>query len=137
MSKREVPKLNKDNFPAWRSLMKLQLAGFGDHAQNYITTKHVDPTTPLADDMRKKKEHNQAMLEIPFTIIYAKFDDIKHCDSIKKMWDTLHTIYGVDANVLRAKFEIPRGKFDDMRMHEGDNIAQYCSRIKDVVNAIR
>ena len=28
-------------------------------------------------------------------------------------------------------------KFDDMRVQEGENIAQYFSRIKDVVNAIR
>ena len=58
MSKIEVPKLNRDNFPAWKSLMKLQLGGIGDHAQNCITTEHVDPTTPTTDGMRKKKEHN-------------------------------------------------------------------------------
>lgn len=53
------------------------------------------------------------------------------------MWYDLHTIYGGDKNVLRAKVESLRGKFDDMRMQEGENIAQYFSRIKDVVNAIR
>ena len=53
------------------------------------------------------------------------------------MWDALHTIYGGDTNFLRAKSKSLRGKFDDMRMKEGQNIAQYCSRIKDVVNAIR
>ena len=58
MSRREVPKLNRDNFSAWKSLMKLHLGGIGDHAQECITTDHVDPITPTADDMRKKKEHN-------------------------------------------------------------------------------
>ena len=58
MSKREVPKLKRDNFPAWQSLMKLHLGGIGDHAQNCITIEHVDPTTPTANDMRKKKKHN-------------------------------------------------------------------------------
>ncbi|WP_233354917.1 retrotransposon gag domain-containing protein, partial [Vibrio cholerae] len=28
-------------------------------------------------------------------------------------------------------------KFDDMRLEEAQNVAQYFSRIKDVVNAIR
>ena len=51
--------------------------------------------------------------------------------------DALHTLYGGDKNVLRAKVESLRGKFDDMRMQEGENIAPCCSRIKDVVNAIR
>ena len=77
------------------------------------------------------------MLEISSTLSYPKFDDIKDLDSIKKMWDTLANIYGGDTNVLRAKVESLRGKFDDMRMEEGENIDQYVARIKEVVNAIR
>ena len=77
------------------------------------------------------------MLEIAPTLIYVKFDDIKGYNSVNTMRDTLHTIYGGDKNVLRAKAKSLRGNFDDMRMQEGENIGQYCSRIKDVVNAIR
>ena len=77
MSKREVPKLNRDNFPAWQSLMKLHLGGIGGYAQECITTKHVESATPTTDDLIKKKEHNQAMLEIASALSYAKFDDIK------------------------------------------------------------
>ena len=80
--------------------------------------------------MKKKKEHNQAMLEIASALSYAKFDDIKSLDSVKKMLDALTTIYEGDANVLRAKAESLRGNFDDMRMEEGENIAQYVARIK-------
>ena len=76
--------------------MKLHLGGIGDHAQNCITVEHVDPTTPTTDDLRKRKEHNQAMLEITSTLSYAEFDDIKGLDSAKKMWDALKTIYGGD-----------------------------------------
>ena len=65
MSKREVPKLSRDKFPTWKSLMKLHLGGPGDYTQSYITVEHVDPTGTLTtEDMKKKKEHNQAMLEI-------------------------------------------------------------------------
>ena len=35
--------------------MKLHLGGIGENEQNPITTEHVDPTTPTANDMRKKK----------------------------------------------------------------------------------
>ena len=49
------------------------------------------------------------------------------------MWDALHIIYGGDKNVLRDKSKSIRGKFNDMRMQEGENISQYCSRIKDVL----
>ena len=137
MSKREVPKLNRDNFHAWKCLMKLHLGGIGDHAQSTILVEHVDPIgVPTTEDMKKKKEHNQAMLEIFSTLNYVEFDDIKGCDTAKKMWDALHTIYGGDKNVQRAKSKSLRGKFNDMRMEEGENIAQYIARIK-VVSSIR
>ena len=77
------------------------------------------------------------MLEIASALSYAKFDDIKGLDSEKKMWDALNIIYGRDKNVQRAKSKSIRGKFDDMKMEEGENIAQYVSRIKEVVNAIK
>ena len=77
------------------------------------------------------------MLEITSALSYVEFDDIKVLDNVKKMWDFLTTIYGGDSNVLRAKAEILRGKFDEMRMEEGENIAQYVARINEVVNVIR
>ena len=52
------------------------------------------------------------------------------------MWDKLKTIYGEDDNVLRAKSKSLRGKFDDMRMTEDENIVQYYTRVKEVINAI-
>lgn len=138
MSKRDVPKINRDNFPALNFLTKLYLGRLGDHEQYTITIEHVDffgiPTT---QDMKKKKKHNQVMLEIVSNLRYAKFDDAKGCDTIKKMWDALHTIYGGEQNVQRVKFESLKGKFDDMRMEEGENFAQYVARIKEVVSAIK
>ena len=53
------------------------------------------------------------------------------------MWEDLSNIYGGDQNVQRGKRESLRGKFDDMRMEEGENIVQYASRIKELVSAIR
>ena len=76
--------------------MKLRLGRLRDHAQSTITIEHVDPDgAPIAEDMKKKKEHNHTMLEISSSLSYAKFDDIKSLDSAKKMWDSLQTIYRV------------------------------------------
>ena len=104
MSKRDVPKLNRDNFPTWKSLMKLHLGGLGDHAQSTITTEHVDPVgVSTTEDMRKKKEHKQAMLEIASSLSYAEFDDIKGCDTTQKMWDALHIISGEDKKCSKSQ----------------------------------
>ena len=59
MSKRKVPKLNRDNFATWKILMKLHLGSIGDYEQTSIIVEHVDPASvPTAEDMKKKKEHN-------------------------------------------------------------------------------
>ena len=103
--------------------MKPHLGGIGDYAQDCITTKHVEPAAPIADDLRKRKEHNQAMLEIASSLSCAEFDDIKGLDSAKKMWDALKEIYGGDKNVKRTKSKSLRGKFDEMKMEEGEIVA--------------
>ena len=118
--------------------MKLHLGSIDDYAQTSITVHHVDHVGPLTtDDLSKKKEHNQAMLEISSALSYAEYDDIKGCDTAHKMWETLSNIYGGDDNVKRAKRESLRAKFDDMKMEEGENVAQYGARMKEVVSAIR
>lgn len=118
--------------------MKLHLGALGDNAQPTITIEHVDPFRALtAEDLKKNKEHNQVMLEIASSLSYTKFDDIKECDTAKKIWDAIEKIYGGDRNVLRAKSESLRGKFDDMRMQEGENIVEYCARVKEVANVIK
>ena len=90
MSKREVPKLNRDNFPTWKILMKLHLEGIGDHAQSLIMVEYVDPIgVTTIEDMKKKKEHNYAMLEISSTLSYVEFDDIKEYKTTYKMWEIL------------------------------------------------
>ena len=102
MPKREVPKLNKDNFIAWKILMKLHLGSISDYAQSSIVTEHVDPTSTLtAEDLKNKQEHNQIMLEIASTLNYAEFDDIKGCNTAFKMWKALSDIYGGDLDLQR------------------------------------
>ena len=53
------------------------------------------------------------------------------------MWETLSNIYGGDDNVKRSKRKTLRGKFDDMKMEEGENSAEYGARMKEVVSSIK
>ena len=69
MYKKEVPKVNKRNFPAWKSLMKLHIFGIGDTTWSSVENSYVDPIGTLtAKQLEARKEHNQAMLEIAFAL---------------------------------------------------------------------
>ena len=48
MYKKEVPKLNRENFPAWQMLMKLHIIGIGDTAWTSVETSYTTPTKTLS-----------------------------------------------------------------------------------------
>jgi hypothetical protein len=89
------------------------------------------------EKMAKKKYHNSLMIEIASALNDLEFDDVKNCANAKKMWDKLALVHGGDPNLLRAKVESLRGKYDDMRMKEGENVVHYVNQIKEVVSAIK
>ena len=102
--KREIPRLNRDNFSAWQGLMKLHLASIGDSGLKYLDTAYVEPSSTLsASDIAEKKTHNNMMIDIASSLSYEEFDEIKDYTTANAMWKNLKEIYGLDDNVRRAK----------------------------------
>ena len=133
--KREILRLNRDNFLAWWGIMKLHFASIGDLGCKYLDEEYVDPTgTLFVRDIAKKKNHNTMMIYIATAL---KFDEIKDCKNTHEMWVKVKEIYGGDDNVRRAKVESLRGQFDQMRIREDENVAKYVERIKAIVSSIK
>ena len=61
------------------------------------------------------------MIDITSALIYAKFDEVKDYKTTHEMWIKLKDIYGGDENVIRAKEESLREKFDQITMREDEN----------------
>jgi hypothetical protein len=135
--KREIPKLNHENFTTWQGLMRLHLATIGESVCKYLDAEYKTPTRILlVEDIVEKKNHNIMLIDIASTLSYAKFDEVKDNKTTHAMWTKLKDIYGRDDNVRRAKVESLRGKFDQMKMREDEKIAKYVERIKESVSAI-
>ena len=63
--KREISKLNRDNFLAWQGLMRLHLATVGDIRLKYLNKKYEEPSGTLSvNDIAEKKTHNNMMIDI-------------------------------------------------------------------------
>ena len=104
--KREIPRLNRDNFSAWQGLMRLHLASIGDTGLKYLGVEYEEPTSTLsANDIAKRKTHNNMMIDIASTLSYEEFDEIKDQKSTNAMWKKLKEIYGGDDNVRREKLK--------------------------------
>lgn len=77
------------------------------------------------------------MIEIASSLMDADFNDIKDCATVKETWVKIILIHDGHLNVLRAKDESLSGKYDEMRMKEGENIVQYSNQIKEVGSSIK
>ena len=123
--RREIPKLNIKNFTAWQGLMRLHLATICGLGCKYLATEYKTSTgTLLVEDIAKKKNHHIMMIDIASALNYTKFGEVKGCTMNYDMWIKLKAIYGED-NVRRAKAESLKGKFDQIKMREDENIAKY------------
>ena len=70
--------LNKESSPTWKSLMKLHISSIGDTTWSIVENGYVDPTRTLTtEQLKERKEHNQAMLEIASTLSYSEYEGVK------------------------------------------------------------
>ena len=115
--RREILKLNRDNFATWQELMMLHLSTIGDTSLNFLVNEYVAPPRPMSmDQMVDMKNHNTMMIYIASSLSYIEFDEVKDCPTAYNLWKKLKEIYIGDDNVRRAKEKSPRGQFDQMKM---------------------
>ena len=84
--RREIHKLNKDNFKAWKELMRLHLETIGDIGLKNLDANYKDPIeTMTIEEIAEKKSHNIMMIDIASSFNYAKFAEVKYCGTTHKM----------------------------------------------------
>lgn len=135
--RREIPKLNSENFKAWQGLKKLHLMSLSNLGCHYLENDYTPPIgTMTVEEFLEHKFHNIIMVDIASSLSYAKFDEVKDCKTAHEMWEKIEITFRGDENVKRAKAESLRGQFDQMKVREDENISQYANRIKASISAI-
>lgn len=136
--KKEGPKFTKDNYWIWIDRMKIYLKGMECQYWEHVVNMYQTPTNPLTIDQLKVEQENiQALEAIVSTLSNSEYTDVHGLEIAYELWENLKNIYGGDEHVERTKEESLRGRFDDMRMMDGDNIQQYGQRIKEIVGEIK
>ena len=88
--RREIPKLNRDNFAAWQRLMRLHLRSISNLGCKYLDKEYKTPTRTLSvEDIVEKKNHNVMMINLASALNYAKFDEVKYYQNTFQMWNKL------------------------------------------------
>lgn len=105
--------------------------------ENFLP-QYNKPFGQLDDEHKKMKLlYKIVMIELANALKNLEYVDIKYLTSNKKMWETLLKVHKGDTHVLEAKVEGLVGKLDGMKMNENETIAQYGTRVKEIVATIK
>lgn len=66
-----------------------------------------------------------------------KYTSAQDLETTHDMWKKLKRVYGGDLHAQKAKVDILKGNFKEMRIMENKNIEQYSQKIKNVVCSIK
>jgi hypothetical protein len=99
-------------------MMKTFLQAHGFDVWQSIVDGYKEPTThPTNRDGNKLSENNsKAKGTILSSLVDLVFVKVMHCDSAKFIWDKFQNIYEGDAKVKRAKLQISKDKFEQLKM---------------------
>lgn len=135
--KKEGPKFKRENYKIQSDRIKIHIKSLGRKYQEHVT-KYNLPSGILSDDQKKEQEENNQVLEaIISSLSDSEYVDVHGLETDYEVWKKLEDIYSCDEHVKIPKEENLRGKIDDMRMAEGENIQQYGQRIKEIVGEIK
>jgi mRNA-degrading endonuclease RelE of RelBE toxin-antitoxin system len=100
---------------------------------------YLVPTTPPIDKDGKKLSENN--LKAKGTILKilddSLFFKVMHYKTAKDIWDKLQKIYKGDIKVKGDKLQTHRGKFEQGKMKEDEDITAYFLQVEETMNTIR
>ena len=78
MYRREVQRLNTENFVSWKDSMKPHISRIGYNVTHWLEHEYTTPIGPLnVKKMNEKRNQNSLMIEIASTLNDVESDDIK------------------------------------------------------------
>lgn len=103
--------------------MKIYINCLGSQYWEHFFTKYNLYSRILWDDQKKEKQkNNQALEAITSSLSNWEYVNVYGLETSYEVWKKLEDIYSSDEHVKISKEESLRGKFDDMRMTEGEKI---------------
>jgi hypothetical protein len=127
MSSNRAPLFKGNDYAFWNIRMKSYLMDHGCNVWIYVENGYTTPSTPPTDTIAKKLCNGNsrvvnAILGGSKNPIFVK---VIHCKSAKENWNKLKIIYEGDGKVNQAKIQTLRALFENLKMKEDKNVAEY------------
>ena len=118
--------------------MKTYMQAQGFEIWQSIVDGYKEPTVSSTSERAIKLGQNNskatnALLNGICESIYTK---VMHCKYTKEIWDKLQNIYERDSKVKATKIQTYRGRFEQLKMKEYEDISAYFLWVDETVKAI-
>ena len=87
---------------------------------------------------RKQYELNAKVVTVLLgSLTQSEFMKVMHFKTTKEIWDKIILSYEGDELVKRAKLQTLRVRYENLKMHSNESIANYFLRMDEIVNCMR
>ena len=119
--------------------MKCHLMSLGYKVCRSVEKEYAVPDdVPIDEGELSQYEANAKDLNAILSgLTHSIFLKVMQCKTSKHAWEKLKCIYEGTSKVKEYKLHAYKGQFENIKMKEEENIAEYILREDDIVNAIR
>ena len=103
--------------------------------QEVYKIEYQAPTDPK--ELSEYQSNSKALNAILSGLTNTIFTKFMRCKTTKQAQDKLNIIYEGESKVKESKLQTYRGKFENLKIKEEENLGEYFLKIDEVVNSIR
>jgi len=133
------PIFDGNNFTHWKIRTTTYLQFLGAEVWGIVEGGYKYPSaTPTDTAERKQYELNaKAVTVLLGSLSQSEFMKVMHFKSAKEIWDKIILSYEGDEQVKRAKLQTLKIRYENLKMHCNESIANYFLHIDEIVNCMR
>ena len=133
------PIFDRSNFTHWKIRTTTYLQSLGAEVWGIIEGGYKFPSA-IPTDVAKRKQYElnaKAVTVLLGSLTQSEVMKVMHFKSAKEMWDKIILSYEGDEQVKRAKLQTLRIRYENLKMHSNESIANYFLRMDEIVNCMR
>eukprot|EP00253_Pinus_taeda_P033601 PITA_33601 len=133
------PIFDGNNFTHWKIRTTAYLQSLGAEVWGIIEGGYKFPSAiPTDATERKQYELNAKVVTVLLgSLTQLEFMKVMHFKSAKEIWDKIILSYEGDEKVKRAKLQTLRIRYENLKMHSNESIANYLLSMDEIVNCMR
>jgi len=137
--KKDSLKFDGTNFNLWKSHMQCHLQSMGMQYWTMASTKYTPPQNDLknANEITYVENNLQTKEALLNALSDSELTNVVDLQTAFEIWEKLELLHEGDKYVKCARLQSLKGKFENLKMREDENITTFMPRVNELVCGIR